>query len=60
MIRMHTEKHSHQFLNHLIFLNIICFTSITQKAQVLECTGADVMWSNVIEETGEPLENHRT
>ena len=46
-------------------LNFIYFTSITQKAhwtyiRVLEGADVGVMWSNVVEETGEPGENHRT
>ena len=46
------------------FLNFICFTSIIKKANgtyicVLEGMHVGVMWSNVVEETGEPGENHR-
>ena len=45
-------------------LNTIYLTSITQKAQrtykrVLEDADVGVLWSYVVEETGEPGENHR-
>ena len=45
-------------------LNTIYLTSITQKAQrtykrVLEGADVDVLWSYVVEETGEPGENNR-
>ena len=45
-------------------LNTIYLTLITQKAQrtykrVLEGTDVGVLWSYMVEETGEPGENHR-
>ena len=50
-------------MSTLLSLNIIYFTSIAQKVHgnykhVLE--GADVgnFWSNMVQETGEPRENH--
>ena len=42
-------------------LNTIYLTSITQKAHKRVLEGADVgiLWSYMVEETGEPGENHR-
>ena len=45
-------------------LSFIYFTSIIQKAhgtyiRVLEGADVGVMWSNVVEKTGQPRENHR-
>ena len=45
-------------------LNTIYLTLITQKAQrtykcILEGADVGVLWSYVVEETGEPGENHR-
>ena len=50
-------------LTHM-FKKTIYLTSITQKAQrtyrrVLEGADVGVLWSYVVEETGEPGENHR-
>ena len=45
-------------------LNTIYLTSITKKAQitfrrVLNCADVGVLWSYVVEVTGDPGENHR-
>ena len=45
-------------------LNFIYFPSITQKAHgtyinILEGTGVGLMWTNLVEETGEHRENHQ-